>query len=125
MKTILSVFVVLATQATFASQLNCDGYKLNVRGTYNASDKEFVNVDVTYDESRTRYVSATYDSSFVPKGKNKENLAYRIMESARVRSGMTLLAPKRKGKKFRGILVGREHEYHGEATYEFMSCTLK
>lgn len=125
MKVFWLVVGVLVSQTSFATELSCHGYDLELEATYHGRQKEFTNLKITYEDQVSNYPLAKYDPSYKPRNPNNQFVAYRVMANSKVRTGITLLLPANKDDSFKGILVGRDHEYHGEPTYEHITCELQ
>jgi hypothetical protein len=125
MKLLTVLALVLATNPVFASQLVCRGSSVYVRADFEGRSQSFSDVLVKSGRNALRFPSAELDVNYRPRNPSRDMVQYQIMSRANVRSGLKLLLPRVKGRsEFRGVLVGRDHEYHGEATYEVLTCLL-
>ncbi|MEQ1875025.1 MAG: hypothetical protein ABL958_00170 [Bdellovibrionia bacterium] len=126
MKILLAFAVLLTAQVSFASTLNCKGKTARVQAEFDGRAKLFRNVVVGSEYGVKTYPSAEYDSSYRSRQPNDDKVMYRVMARTNVRSGLGLVLPRAKGRgPFQGILTGRDNGYHGETSYDFMTCVLE
>lgn len=126
MKSLVVLALVLIGSPAFASTLICLGGEVYVRAEYEGRAQTFSNVVIAVDnDNAIKFPSAVLDRTYRPRPGNKL-IRYNIYDRKDNNTGISLLLPSVKpyGEVILGILVGRNHEYHGEPTYEKMSCSL-
>ncbi len=126
MKLFLSLAVVLIAQGSAASQLECTSRSVGLRAQFDGRAKVLTSVAVVPWNSPSRHFDVgEFDPNYRPRNPERDMVRYNLMASRNARSGVSVLLPRVKGRDvFGAILVGREHEYHGEPTYEGLSCRL-